>query len=86
MTQTVKTIIDDFGRRTVNAEIERRGLIGWQCRLVRYSELSSRGGQRDVCTLEPRMGLTPRGALRRAQRAARRHPAWASLFEHVERG
>jgi hypothetical protein len=39
-----------------------------------------------VCTLEPRMGLTPRGALRRAQRAARRHPAWASLFEHVERG
>jgi hypothetical protein len=86
MTQTVKTIIDDFGRRTVNAEIERRGLIGWQCRLVRYSELSTRGGQRDVCTLEPRMGLTPRGALRRAQRAARRHPAWASLLEHVERG
>jgi hypothetical protein len=86
MTQTVNTIIDDVGRRTVNAEIERRGLIGWQCRLVRYSELSSRGGQRDVCTLEPRMGLTPRGALRRAQRAAKRHPAWASLLESVERG
>jgi hypothetical protein len=81
MTHTVKTIVDDVGRRTLNAEIERRGLIGWQCRLVRYTELATRGGQRDVASFEPRLGLTPRAALRRAERAARRHPAWASLFE-----
>jgi hypothetical protein len=85
MTETVTTIIDARGRRMVNAEIERRGLIGWQCRLVRYSELSSRGGQRDVSAFEPRMGLTRRGALRRAQRAARRHPAWAPLLDQHPR-
>lgn len=80
MTQTVATVVDTTGRRTVNAEIERRGLLGWQCRLVRYSETSSRGGQRDVCSLDPRMGLTPRSARRRAERAARRHPGWAPLL------
>jgi hypothetical protein len=81
MTRTVTTIVDEAGRRTLNAEIERRGLIGWQCRLVRYSELASRGGQRDVAAFEPRLGLTPGAALRRAERAARRHPAWAPLLE-----
>lgn len=81
MTQRVTTIVDEGGRRTLDAELERRGLLGWQCRLVRYSELTSRGGQRDVAAFEPRMGLTPRGALRRARRAARRHPAWAALLE-----
>ena len=81
MTQTVATVIDTAGRRTLNAELERRGLIGWQCRLVRYSETSSRGGLRDICSLDPRMGLTAQGARRRAERAARRHPAWAALLE-----
>lgn len=85
MTQTVATITDTEGRRTLNAEIERRGWLGWECRLVRYSETSARGGQRDVCSLDPRMGLTPRSALRRAERAARRHPAWAPLLGDAKR-
>lgn len=81
MTETVAVITGEAGRSTLNAEMERRGWIGWQCQLVHYREIPSDwGGRRDICAFEPRLGLTPRGARRRAERAARRHPAWAPLL------